>query len=141
LYKHVRRDDIKSYDKLYANIKRDLMDFFLSMIENRDDVYVSKSYDIKEGMNGEIDLLIGNTIIDYKTSINDDISIQWILQLLCYKVLHDFNNPHDKKVEKIAVMNPLRGWYSYIDVSAWNKHHELVSYLLKKRDSKRNLEM
>jgi hypothetical protein len=91
--------------------------------------------EIKEGVYGELDLRIGDLIIDYKTSIKDEINLQWLLQLLCYKTLFDLS-VRVPTINKIGILNPLRGWYDEIDVSNWNKHHELIKYLLDKRSEK-----
>jgi DNA polymerase III epsilon subunit-like protein len=131
LYKNIDVEALQQeYAGLYGNIRTKMMDFFLGMIGDASNVAVEEELEIKEGIYGELDLRIGDVVIDYKTSINDDISMQWLLQLLCYKVLSDFNN---KKISKIGILNSLRGWYGEIDVSTWDKHHELVAYLLNKR--------
>lgn len=136
LYKKISLDDLSEYDRLYENIGKSLMDFLLSKMNCVDDVHTEEDFEIKEGIFGEVDLRIKDVIIDYKTSINDELSLQWLLQLLCYKTLADLNG---KKINKIGILNSLRGWYSELDVSDWNKHHELVKYLLQKRDEKMRL--
>lgn len=148
LYLNVDLTELSKYEPLFTCINTNLMDFLVNKVKDRErereheqvheqmQVHVNKSYDMKDDMSGEIDLLIDNTIIDFKNSINDDISIQWILQLLCYKVLYDFCSGTGKRIEHIGILNPLQGWYVEIDVREWNKHHELVTYLLHKRDIK-----
>jgi hypothetical protein len=112
------------------------MDFLLIKMNSLSDIHTEEDFEIKEGIFGEVDLRINDIIIDYKTSINDEISLQWLLQLLCYKTLADLNG---KKINKIGILNALRGWYSELDVSDWNKHYELVKYLLQKREEKMRL--
>lgn len=133
LYKEFGWDDLGEYAPLYANIRTHLMDFFLARITDPAKVATEEEFEVKEGMHGELDLRIGDTIIDYKTSINDDISMQWLLQLLCYKVLADHNGHH---ISRIGILNSLRGWYGEVDVSSWDRHHDLVDYLLKRREEK-----
>jgi DNA polymerase III epsilon subunit-like protein len=136
LYKNVSLEDLSEYDRLYENISKSLMDFLLIKMNSLSDIHTEEDFEIKEGIFGEVDLRINDIIIDYKTSINDEISLQWLLQLLCYKTLADLNG---KKINKIGILNALRGWYSELDVSDWNKHYELVKYLLQKREEKMRL--
>ncbi len=81
---------------------------------------------------GELDLRVGDVIIDYKNTINDDITPSQLLQLLCYKSLYDLQ--HDNKISTIAIFNPLRGYYCPFEVSSWDKQEELLNYLVEKRD-------
>lgn len=136
LYKNidVHTDLMTEYGPLFQNIGTALMEFIKKAAEGTDDLATDEQFELKEGVFGELDLRIGNCIIDYKTSINEDISLQWLVQLLCYKALADANG---KQIAKIGILNALRGWYGEIDVSAWNKHHELIGYLIEKRDSLR----
>lgn len=132
LYKEVDTKAIhEEYKGLYNYLQTTLMDFLLTKIVDPSNVALEEDLEIKEGMFGEIDLRIQDTVIDYKTSINDEISMQWLIQLLCYKSLADANGKH---INKIGILNSLRGWYSEIDISSWNKQHELVDYLLCKRE-------
>jgi hypothetical protein len=139
LYKNIDWNEFMECENLYTNINTKLMEFFTQRITDRNLVCSEEELEIKEGVFGELDLRIGDIIIDYKTSIKDELNLQWLLQLLCYKTLYDLSAPsHAKitKINKIGVLNPLRGWYDEIDVSTWNKHHELVQYLLEKRSEK-----
>lgn len=136
LYKQVPWDEFTSYEPLFENIHTKLMQFIESKMPDdasERSVECEEKLHIEEGMFGELDLRIGDTVIDYKTSVNDDMTMSWLLQLLCYKVLCDFNQ---KKIKKIGILNPLKGWYIDMDVSGWDKHHELVSYLMEKRSQK-----
>lgn len=134
LYKQVPLKEVTEYGPLFTHIR----ETFLPMLEEKyhaasTQVVCEEELRMEEGMYGELDLRIGNVIIDYKCSIQDEVSLPWILQLLCYKVLCDVKG---KPITTVGIFNPLRGWYAEIDVSSWNKHHELVQYLLAKRDQK-----
>jgi DNA polymerase III epsilon subunit-like protein len=133
LYKQVAWDEFTSYEPLFENIHTKMMAFLNGMMNANKDVACEEKLRIEEGMFGELDLRLSDTIIDYKTSVNDELNMNWLLQLLCYKVLADFNQ---KKINKIGILNPLKGWYIDIDVSKWDKHHQLVEYLLQKRQQK-----
>ena len=87
----------------------------------------------ENGVSGEIDIRLGDTIIDIKTSISDDITPAHLVQLLAYKALWDANN--EKKISTVAVFNPLRGWIVPIDVSRWDKSDHLLGYLYERRQS------
>lgn len=134
LYKNINMDQFVSSNKDLINSIRDiLIPFIVDNITNKNNIICMEEH--LEGpfdIYGELDLRIDDIILDYKTSINDELKMQWVIQLLCYKVLCDHNN---KKINKIAILNPLRGIYIEYDVRDWNKHDELVKYLLGKRES------
>jgi hypothetical protein len=104
---------------------REYMTTLFSNISNKFIKYLKDNYSTnnihihedlaRDDIYGELDIRIGDTIIDYKNTINDEISAPWILQLLCYKAM--CNHP----VNKIAIFNPLKGWFSSLDVSGWDK--------------------
>ena len=133
LFKTITGSDILSdYETMMDNIKT----HFLSFVRDRNQsIECRKDVRICEGIFGELDMLVGDTIIDYKTSTNDDINAMWFLQLLCYKVLCEKNADieHRRKINHVGIFNPLKGWYYELDVSSWNKHNELIMYLLNKR--------
>ena len=135
LFKQIPWDEFMTYQPLFENVHTHLMEFIHNKMQdsNKTDIRCEQKLRIEEGMFGELDLTFGDIIIDYKTSINDDINMDWLVQLLCYKVLSDFNN---RKINKLGILNPLRGWYMEIDVSDWKAHHNLVDYLLTKREEK-----
>lgn len=85
------------------------------------------------GISGELDVRAGTTIIDVKTTISDDITPVHLLQLLAYKALWDANN--EKKIDTVAIFNPLGGWYVSIDVSSWQHHSELLACLYERRQA------
>lgn len=131
LYKNIDiSSDLSEYTSLFERISTDIVRFITDM--KPVDITVDEKLEAKEGMFGEMDLRVDGTIIDYKTSINDNMDLQWLTQLLCYKALADING---KKINKVAILNPLRGWYSELDVSGWDKQHELIDYLLLRRNS------
>lgn len=136
LFKDIKPEHLDECAPLFANIKTKLIDFLISKIHDMSEVTIEEEVAVKDGVHGELDLRIGDTIIDYKTSVNDEISMQWFVQLLCYKALCDLN---EKKITTLAILNPLRGWYSEIDVSAWDKQCELLAYLIKKRNERMNM--
>jgi hypothetical protein len=130
LFKNIRGSDILTeYGDLLENLKK-----FLDFIESNKlppaTVYCRKDLRIEEGIFGEADMIVGDTIIDYKVSSSDELDATWIVQLLAYKTLCDINK---HKINKIAIFNALRGWYYEIDVSGWTGHYKLIAYLLQKR--------
>lgn len=128
--------DIKGMDfhEGYMSMLNDCEASFLPYLLKNKEVYVHEEYRIKEGIYGELDIRSGNDIIiEIKTTINEDVNMEWILQLLCYKILVEWNN-NTVKINEIGVFNPLKGLFFGFDVSSWNKHTDLVQYLLEKRD-------
>jgi DNA polymerase III epsilon subunit-like protein len=121
-------DFYEDYKDLFENISTKFIDHIKL---NKSDIECHAEYAVAE-IYGELDLRIDDKIIDYKTSQNVDISLENIVQLLCYKVLCDKNN---KKINKIGIFNPLKGVYYELDVSTWDKHDELFKYLINKRDT------
>jgi hypothetical protein len=133
LYKNINAsDDFISYEGMFHNLSRSgkFLEFIKSLYSN--EIATDESFEAKEGVFGELDLRVDDRIIDYKTSINDDIDMKWMVQLLCYKSLAELNG---KTIRKVGIFNALRGWYSEIDVSSWNKHIELIEYLLMRRNA------
>lgn len=132
----------KHYDELFKNIQTHFIDHIKKQYPNKK-LHVHEELSVElngECMCGELDLRIGNTILEYKNTILDynDITAAWILQLLCYKSMHDKNelgSNSDGVIREIAIFNPLKGWYASIDVSKWNKQNELISYLMQKREN------
>lgn len=131
---------ISGQDLLNENVKMiENLGKFLDKIEERQQpVQCRLDVRIDEGIYGEIDMIVGDTIVDYKTSNSDDIDATWVVQLLLYKVLVEKNsNLADRRqINHVGIFNPLRGWYYELDVKSWDKHMELVKYILKKRTTK-----
>lgn len=135
LYKATAEEELGAYEPLYHHLRTTWAAFLQAQVAAEGGAAPASEEDwrCEEGMYGETDLRVGSLLIDYKCSIQDDLSLEWVLQLLCYKVLCDWNQ---KPIRRIAILNPLRGWYTELDVSGWNKHKELVQYLLAKREAR-----
>lgn len=140
LFKTIKGEDfLETYKSMFENIQEHFVKT-LSAAQADTDVFLHEEFSISEGVHGELDLRVGDTIVEFKTTINEDINMEWLLQLLCYKVLYEWQPENKGKVIKtIAIFNPLKGLYFSLDVSTWNKHRELVQYLLQKREMQINL--
>lgn len=126
---------MKSYEALFQNATHAFIEFIKSRFPNQlHDIGIHEDLSSQDNIYGELDLRIGDSIIDFKNTINDDVSADWILQLLSYKSLYEYNNP-TKVIQYIGVFNPLRGWYVEFDVSNYDKQEQLLTYLSEKRDS------
>lgn len=135
LYMDIRPSkDMKSYESLFKNATQTFIQFIKNRFANVHDIGIHEDLCSPNEIFGELDLRIGDTIIDFKNTINDEVSTPWILQLLCYKALYESQYP-DKTINKIGVFNPLRGWYVEFDVSTYDKQEQLLTYLIEKRDS------
>lgn len=126
LYKGVTIGDFADYDGLFTQIRTKLVDFVRTF---GSEMCMEEEWEIQQGIYGETDLRVGDLLIDYKSSINDEISLAWIVQLLCYKTLCDLNG---KPIKRVGILNALRGWYGEIDLSGWNKQAELVKFLMER---------
>ncbi len=139
LFKKITGNDlIRDFSTMFENIQ-----IFLHYIAAKNQ-QVNCRLDLKldEGVYGEVDMIVGDTLIDYKTSSSDEVEAKWIVQLLCYKILCERNSEKRFPIRKIAIFNPLRGWISEINIDNWDKHMDLLVYLLKKREEqiRRNMQ-
>ena len=67
--------------------------------------------------------------MDFKTSYNGDLNVEYTLQLLIYASLA---RSKGIQINKISIYNPLTGSYFYSDISKWDKDEELLDYLVNK---------
>ena len=67
----------------------------------------------KCSIKGEIDLICGDTLVDIKCS-QSDFKLEWMLQLLIYYSLLNFNQKVN--IKKIAIMNIFSGKYYVLDM-------------------------
>lgn len=137
LFKDIKGKDIS---ETYMNMIDLIKEYFLPMFETNKNVAIHTELSIPDGIYGEVDIMTDNSIIEIKTSINEDLNLQWVLQLLCYKAMYEF----DKgccPIKYLNVFNPLKGLYYEIDVSGMTRQHgvALLNFLLKKRASLMNI--
>lgn len=134
LYMDIRpTKDMKAYESLFQNATQTFIEFIKSRFNFPQDIGIHEDLCSQDDIFGELDLRIGDTIIDFKNTINDEVSTPWILQLLTYKALYEHQNPQ-KTINKIGVFNPLRGWYVEFDVSNYDKQDQLLTYLIEKNN-------
>jgi DNA polymerase III epsilon subunit-like protein len=131
LFKSIDGSQFAEYKPMFDNITNIFGKWLADA--KKDVMTCHEEVSIKEGVCGELDLRVDDMIIDYKCTINDNINIEWIVQLLCYKALCNMNKI---KINKIGIFNPLKGCIWTIDVGDWNKQIQLIEYLTKKRDVK-----
>lgn len=127
LYKDININDILSYKNLY----NDIFNTFVKKNCNKN-IKCHKSFALEildEIIEGDIDVLIDDTIVDYKTSISTDVKAEWIVQLLCYAYMCQCN---DIKVNYIEIFNTLTGKTFTADISGWNNGKELLNYMITK---------
>lgn len=128
LFTDIDIKNIEEYEDMLKDISENFIKF-ISEINKNNDIVCEQELHYQKVI-GELDLRIDDTIIDYKTSTSDNITIDWLVQLLCYKVLCDKNGLY---INNIAIYNPLKGKIYGLDVSKWNGHDLLIKYLLDKR--------
>lgn len=122
LYIDINKNDVLKLDNFY----NDIFNFINSISKNKKCLLnpkLSNNY-----IYGDADLIIDNEIMDFKTSINKDINIEFTLQLLLYTSLAKQKNIN---INKISIFNPLLGLYHYCDITKWNNHDELLNYIYK----------
>ena len=85
------------------------------------------------GINGEIDVIHGDFLIDWKTSIKNELSLEWVMQLLMYTYLCRENNI---PVNKIGIFNTVKNCLYHCEIDWWKKNKTLASYLTKHKKMK-----
>ena len=108
------------------------MDMYLQMIRGSTQqckIGVGKIY---EGyvLGGEIDLIdvTGHTIVDIKCS-EQEMSKEWLVQLLVYYALYMDNPTHCYEIRKLAIINVFSGKYYEFVVPKNYDHRGLLAYM------------
>jgi len=94
------------------------------------------SVDTTNMIAGELDMYDETLkkIVDFKTSTSPTLQIEWILQLLTYCALVRIYD--NLQVDYVSIYNTLSGIEYVIDVTNWNKEHELLQILANTREEK-----
>ena len=74
-------------------------------------------------LRGVADIIVGDLLIDVKTSTEPGIQATWVLQLLCYAALARLRG---MVVNHIAIYNALSGTFWKAPVSEWHGDEELL---------------
>jgi DNA polymerase III epsilon subunit-like protein len=133
LYKDIQYNEVITFMDLYEDMYNYIIPFIISYADNTNNVTIKchESYrSNKNNILGEYDLRIDDIIYDYKVSNDEKVKAEHILQLLCYKQLYEENT--DKIINKIGVINPLKGKITIIDVSNYTQGSNLLDYLVVK---------
>ncbi|AYV83691.1 MAG: UvrD/REP helicase [Hyperionvirus sp.] len=136
-----RKDTYDAFIKDRAEMFKDMK----SYIEN----YQNKKFKCKPivrasneqfFISGEIDLLneSDSTIVDFKCSAKDSDDVDWLLQLIAYKVLLESGG--SQRINTLEVYNPMAGKIFTYDVSKWD-HNQLFIELLFKIISRMNVRL
>jgi hypothetical protein len=158
LYKDIDPQLLLGYSQMYENIWQTFVIPLVNVDSNNSNINNCKSSssssiqchrnitDPHTGVTGNVDLVAGDCIIDYKNSSYNDsnsnndssnnVMPDWTLQLLCYATIMRNNG---KIVNSVKIFNPIIGQIYTADITEWdnkNKGNELLAYLLKKRDDK-----
>jgi len=126
---------------LYINVGSVLLDPLKDGLSNSFESYYANFRDQKttvhqyltahNGMNGELDVLHDTMIVDWKASKRLDVMLEWVIQLLLYVYLCRENK---KRVDSIAIYNPLSGMMNKCLLDKWNRGFALANYVIKKVD-------
>lgn len=138
LFKNIEGTHFADYKQMFDNVSTVFCEWVARSAVNpgnkeNTEIRCHEEVSVKDGVIGELDLRVGDMVIDYKCTINDTINIEWILQLLCYKALCNMNGIC---VNRMGIFNPLKGCVWTVDVSWWKEQVKLIDYLIKKRDEK-----
>ncbi|EFC39285.1 predicted protein [Naegleria gruberi] len=121
------KDIAPNYTELFNNLQEHFVPFIVEKTESSVNTHRSLSYG--KHVTGEADIIIdGETIIDIKCSVSQDIEVEWIIQLLCYAAMARLDG---MEIKNIGVINPLRGTYHEVDISWWDQGRSLLDKLYK----------
>ena len=104
-YIEISKKNILSLEEFYDGI----YSFISTIITENTNVYCNPRLD-NGIIFGDADLIINNEIMDFKTSYQENINIEYTLQLLIYTAL---GRSKGIEINKISVYNPLCGVYYY----------------------------
>lgn len=124
LYIDIEKKNVNLLEEFYD----DIFSFISSIIKDESNVYCNPRLD-NGSIYGDADLIVNNEVMDFKTSYNGDINIEYTLQLLIYASLA---RSRGIQINKISIYNPLTGSYFYSDISNWDKDEDLLDYLINK---------
>lgn len=124
LYKNITETDIRSYTNLYEDMHHKLIGFLESTGKYP---RCHETYRNEDGISGNIDLRLDDIILDFKCSNEENIKAEHILQLLCYKELYEENM--DLCIQKVGIVNLLKGKITMFDVSQYDKGKQLLESL------------
>jgi DNA polymerase III epsilon subunit-like protein len=124
LYKKITETDILSYTDMYNDMNQKLVDY---ITQTRKYPKCHETYRNEDGITGNVDLRLDDIILDFKCSNEESIKAEHILQLLCYKELYEENM--DMCIQKVGIVNLLKGKITLFDVSDYNKGKELLDFL------------
>lgn len=74
-------------------------------------------------LRGVADIIMGDLLIDIKTSMEPGVQATWVLQLLCYTALARLKG---MVVNQIAIYNPLTGTFWKAPVGDWHADERLL---------------
>lgn len=126
LYKNIVPQDIKQCHSLYEDTADKLMDY----LKRYNDPKCHEYFRSTTGISGELDVRFGDIIFDYKCSQDEKVQAEHILQLLCYKQLYEEST--EKPINKIGIINPLKGIVTTYNVEHYDKGAKLFDFLLQK---------
>jgi hypothetical protein len=131
LYKDVEEKDIKEYMDLFTHLDTTLMEWMAQLKPDSSALSLAKCHEyLKDdrGIKGETDVRFDDILLDFKCSNEEKVKAEHIVQLLAYVGL--FERVHDKKINTIGIVNPLKGVATTIDISGYDKASQLLDFLL-----------
>lgn len=127
LYKNIPRDLILTEcDNLLNSIDK----YYIAPLLAKNIPIKTKLYFTQHPIEGELDLMINQSIYDIKVSYRSNFELLHIIQVLCYAALAR-NVSELPQVKNIGIVNPLKGIEWTIDINEWDRGQELLSFLVK----------
>jgi DNA polymerase III epsilon subunit-like protein len=131
LFKHIPVEAVSThYNDLYTDLEDVFVPFLKERFPNAKMIQCHEYLRMENGLLGEPDIRIDDTIIDIKCSKEVALKGEWIVQLLGYVIL---SRVHGLPVNTVAIFNPINGLWCEADVSEWRKDDALLDYLIKKK--------
>lgn len=133
LYIAITYQDLMKYNEMYKQ-----MESQIKRLLTLGDKQVTSSTHVKfaplnsvRGMRGIIDLLIDDSIIDFKNTLYDTKTcrIEYFIQVLTYASLYFLST--GKKINKVGIYNIIADCIFFVDISDWHYEQELINHLLK----------
>ena len=117
---------MENYSELVDNLKQYFIPHLLNY-STTNNIQCHHSISRLDRVAGDMDLIIdGETVVEIKCSISNEVDLDWVLQLFCYAHLC---REQGMDINKIAILNPAKGTWHEMDISWWNRGHDLIEML------------
>jgi hypothetical protein len=121
LFKRIPPAALEHYTPAFENMATTFIEFLQERFANHAaDIHCHETLRLPNGIMGQTDIRIGDTLIEIKCSNDISIKVEWILQILAYVALCSKHGIH---IQTIAIFNPLKGFWCEQDIGAWQQEY------------------